>query len=175
MNDLDHESSDQFLLNIEWQAVDPSYSTLLRMTLLIQMLVVLGGIGIFVFLMPTEIRSILLSVLAVFLLIFIWLIFIWAPKTAKRLKYALREDDINVQRGFLYWRQISVACNRIQHLEVSQGPLERYFGLAKLKIFTAGTLGSDMSLPGVKLETAQQIKSTLLKKINSEEMDDESL
>ena len=76
----------------------------------------------------------------------------------------------------LYWRQVSVACNRIQHLEVSQGPLERHLGLATLSVFTAGTLGSDMKLPGLKLQTATNMKFHLLDKINAEELDvDESL
>jgi uncharacterized protein len=161
---------------ILWLPIDPAYKKLLRLHLFIQMIFILTAMGLFIWLMPEEIRWMLISLLGIYSLLMIWLWFVWAPKTAQRLQYALREEDINLQKGFMYWRQVSVACNRIQHLEVSQGPLERYLGLATLSVFTAGTLGSDMKLPGLKLESAQKIKVRLLNKINAEEIDsDESL
>lgn len=162
--------------NSEWQSVDPSYRKLLRLHVIIQALIIFPAAGFFIWIMPEEMKPILLSLAGIYLLIIIWLLFVWAPKTAKRLQYLLRDDDINLQKGFIYWRQVSVACNRIQHIEVSQGPFERHLGLATLSVFTAGTLGSDMKLPGLKLETATKIKARLLDKINAEELEaDESL
>ena len=167
---------DDSISKIVWQAVDPAYRKLLRFYILLQMLVIISAFGFFIWIMPEEARAVLMAVAGIFVLATLWLILIWAPKTAGRLQYLLRDDDINLQKGFIYWRQVSVACNRIQHMEVSQGPLERYLGLATLSVFTAGTLGSDMKLPGLKLETATNIKSRLLDKINAEELAaDESL
>jgi membrane protein YdbS with pleckstrin-like domain len=161
---------------MNWQSVDPAYRKLLRFYVLIQMLVIIPASVFFIWVMPEEGRTLLLAFMGVYLLLLIWQLFIWVPRTAQRLQYCLREDDINLQKGFMYWRQVSVACNRIQHLEVSQGPLERYLGLATLSVFTAGTLGSDMKLPGLTLESAQKIKARLLNKINAEEIEsDESL
>jgi len=167
------EDTDPELL---WQAVDPAYRKLLRCYILIKMLVIIAAFSVLMWLMPDEGRAVVMAVTGILLLIMMWLLLVWAPKTAQRLQYALREDDINMQKGFVYWRQVSIACNRIQHLEVSQGPLERYLGLATLSVFTAGTLGSDMKLPGLPLESAQKIKARLLNKINAEEIEsDESL
>jgi membrane protein YdbS with pleckstrin-like domain len=83
----------------------------------------------------------------------------------------LREQDINLQKGFMFWKMVSVANNRIQHLEVRQGPVERHYGLASLIIYTAGTMGSDLRIPDLTLAQAQQLKAQLLNSINTEALD----
>lgn len=161
---------------LDWQSVDPAYKTLLRIRQLIQLAVILAGLIFFYWVLPPELHNILYGVVAFIAIVFGWLFFIWAPNTARRLQYGLREDDIQLKRGYLYWRHMAISCNRIQHLEVTQGPIERYLGLGCLVVYTAGTMGSDLKLPGLDLETAQKIKAQLLKKINAEEIEsDESL
>jgi len=44
---------------------------------------------------------------------------------------------------------------------VSQGPLERASGLARLKVHTASA-GTDASLPGVELERAEEVRRLVL-------------
>ncbi|MBK8188299.1 MAG: PH domain-containing protein [Cellvibrio sp.] len=162
--------------SLEWQLVDPAYKKLLRIHQLIQMLVLSGALIFLYWVLPPGTRVFLYSLFAIALLILGWLFFVWVPNTTKRLQYVLRDDDIQLRRGYLYWRHLAISCNRIQHLEVTQGPLERYLGLGCLVVYTAGTMGSDMKLPGLALETAQKIKAQLLKKINAEEIEsDESL
>ncbi len=161
---------------LDWQSVDPAYKKLLRIHILIQILASTAMLGFFYWILPPETHVFFYGLFAIAATLFGWLFFIWAPKTAKRLQYVLREDDIQLKRGYLYWRHLAISCNRIQHLEVSQGPIERYLGLGRLVVYTAGTMGSDMKLPGLALETAQTIKAQLLKKINAEEIEsDESL
>lgn len=162
---------DNSLAIAEWQAVDPAYLKLLRINLLFQLVIAGGALAVFLWFMPPEIKIFFQIIAAIYGVIFLWLFFRWAPKTVSRLQYWLRDDDIQMQKGYLYWRHLSIASNRIQHLEVTQGPIERYLGLSSLVIYTAGTMGSDMKLPGLRLETAQTIKARLLKKINAEEID----
>jgi membrane protein YdbS with pleckstrin-like domain len=151
-----------------WQSVDPNYSKLLRVNLVIWTIVAVLVLGFFIWIMP-ELKIFFQIVAAAYFLIMIWLFWVWVPKTLKRLKYVLHDEDIQLQKGYLYWRQLAIAANRIQHIEVTQGPLERYLGLASLVIYTAGSIGSDMKLPGLCLETAQEIRVRLLEKIKSEE------
>lgn len=157
--------------SVDWQPVDSAYSKLLRVNLLIQFIIAGGALAAFLWFMPPEIKIFFQIIAVIYGVIILWLFFRWAPKTVARLKYLLRDDDIQMQKGYLYWRHLSIASNRIQHIEVTQGPLERYFGLSTLIIYTAGTMGSDMRLPGLRYETAQTIKARLLKKINAEEID----
>lgn len=79
--------------------------------------------------------------------------------------YAFRNRDISYKSGWLWRRITTVPFNRVQHCEVSQGILDRYFGLAKIKIFTAGGAASDISIPGLNLEEANDLKHYILHKI----------
>ena len=72
----------------------------------------------------------------------------------------------------MFWKLVSVSFNRIQHLEVRQGPIERAYGLATLAIYTAGTFSSDLQIPGLTLAKAQQLKTQLLNNINMEDVNE---
>ncbi|MEQ8909607.1 MAG: PH domain-containing protein [Vicingaceae bacterium] len=72
--------------------------------------------------------------------------------------YALRERDISYKSGWVFFSMTSVPFNRIQHSEVTQGPFERMFDLAKVKVYTAGGSGSDISIVGLNEVEANQLK-----------------
>jgi len=80
--------------------------------------------------------------------------------------YLLREKDISYKTGLIYYKQISVTFNRIQHVEVSQGILAKFFGLSSVKIFTAGGSASDLSIPGLLTADAQKLKAFISEKIS---------
>ena len=69
---------------------------------------------------------------------------------------------IEIRRG-VYWREVtSVPRSRVQHTDVSQGPLERRFGLGTLVIHTAGTANSEVTLAGLEHAVAGRIRDHLL-------------
>ena len=78
--------------------------------------------------------------------------------------YVLREKDIVHRKGVLYKSTTTIPFNRVQHCEISQGPIQRMFDLHTLEIFTAGGSKSDLAIPGLHGETAQQIKEFIVKK-----------
>lgn len=82
-----------------------------------------------------------------------------------RLKgIALREHDMAFRSG-LYWQQtVLLPYNRIQHVEVSSGPLQRKYGLSSLKFFTAGGSGVDLKVDGLSSERAEQVRSFIIGK-----------
>lgn len=76
--------------------------------------------------------------------------------------YRLDDDGIEIRKG-VYWRNvINVPRSRIQHTDVSQGPLERNFELATLHVFTAGTEHSEVTLAGLEHARALRIRDHLL-------------
>ncbi|GAB4414030.1 MAG: PH domain-containing protein [Bacteroidia bacterium] len=77
--------------------------------------------------------------------------------------YALRTHDLSYRSGWLWRKTTSIPFNRIQHCEVGQGLIERLFGLAHVKVYTAGGQSSDMSVPGLLPNDAQRIKDFILK------------
>ena len=60
------------------------------------------------------------------------------------------------------WRSVThVPRSRVQHTDVSQGPLERRYGLGTLVVYTAGTDHARVSLPGLAWETALALRDEL--------------
>jgi membrane protein YdbS with pleckstrin-like domain len=94
-------------------------------------------------------------------------------RKAKVKGIALRQKDIAYRSG-LYWRNIVVlAFNRIQHVEVSSGPLQRKFGLATLKFFTAGGSSVDLKVDGLERDRAERIRAFVLSKSDFVSLNDE--
>ncbi|TXD46560.1 PH domain-containing protein [Polaribacter sp. IC073] len=84
----------------------------------------------------------------------------------KQRKYAVREKDISYQNGFFFRSLTTVPFNRIQHVEIDEGPISRFFGLVSLSVFTAGDSSDDLKISGLLKEEAQQIKEFISNKID---------
>lgn len=83
--------------------------------------------------------------------------------------YAVREKDIVYNSG-LFWRSsVAIPFNRVQHCEVSIGPIDRMFNLSELKIFTAGGSSSDLSIEGLNPETSNRLKDFIVNKTSVDE------
>ncbi|MCB0521242.1 MAG: PH domain-containing protein [Lewinellaceae bacterium] len=92
----------------------------------------------------------------------------FAGKRYEVAGYALREHDI-VHKAGVYWRTVTtIPFNRMQHCEISRGPIESAFGLATLRVFTAGGASSDLSIEGLPNEEAQRIKEFITQKIGEQ-------
>ena len=85
--------------------------------------------------------------------------------------YLIREKDIAYQRGWIRYKLTSIPFKRIQHVELNQGIIAKKMGLANLKIYTAGGNADDLSIPGLPIATARQIREFLTGKISSDEQD----
>jgi membrane protein YdbS with pleckstrin-like domain len=86
----------------------------------------------------------------------------WPSIDYRHTSYRVDEQGIEIRRG-VYWRVvINVPRSRVQHTDVSQGPLERRFGLGTLVIYTAGTDHAKVDLAGLDHAVALRIREHLL-------------
>jgi membrane protein YdbS with pleckstrin-like domain len=67
-----------------------------------------------------------------------------------------------------------VPLNRIQHVEIKEGWLERQFGICQLCIYTAGSGGADIRIPGLPPNVAEPLKLQLLRTIAAEQLLEQS-
>jgi len=105
----------------------------------------------------------LLGVLAVAVLAGLaWLAHGWPKVSYRHRSWALDDDGIEIRRGVLWRRVISVPRSRVQHTDVAQGPIERSLGLSHLVIHTAGTTGASVTLEGLDRATAMAIRDHLV-------------
>lgn len=76
-------------------------------------------------------------------------------------RWRLGPHGLEIHRG-IWWRQeIAVPRDRIQHVDIHQGPLMRRFGLAMLIVHTAGTVDSSIGLEGLHDLVARQLRGLL--------------
>ncbi len=165
MNNIE-ESADTPPCAEPWQPVSPRYRLALQLYIALYGLVVLMLMQILNMLQPVPFTH---GLTGAGLLIILFLILRWAPRKARFTRYLARDLDVHVQTGYWWQQTSSVAVNRIQHLEITQGPIERTLGLCKLVLYTAGGRSSDLKLPGLNTDTARQLKTQLLKQVTEEE------
>jgi membrane protein YdbS with pleckstrin-like domain len=91
-----------------------------------------------------------------------WIAYAWPRRTYRHTFYVLDVDGLEIRTG-VWWRDVmSIPRSRVQHIDVSQGPLERSFGLGRLIVYTAGTEHSRVELPGLDHATALRLRDHLL-------------
>ena len=124
----------------------------------------LVGVSLFVFLGPlgSLVGLGLFTVwVAVMVLIATWVWFGPALRF-KHASYRVNERGIQVRGGIFFRSAVDVPRSRVQHTDVSQGPLQRSFGLATLIIHTAGTQHASVPVSGLPLDVANRIRDLLI-------------
>lgn len=87
----------------------------------------------------------------------------------KKKGYAFRTHDVLFQSGIIATKTIIIPYNRIQHVALQEGLISRYFGLAKVEVFTAGGgFSGDIVIPGIEKDEAEKIKQLLMTKIQKQ-------
>lgn len=76
--------------------------------------------------------------------------------------WQLSPDSIDLRQGVIWRRVTSIPRSRVQHTDVSQGPIQRSFDLATLSIHTAGTEYAKVDFRGLDHDTAIAIRDDLL-------------
>lgn len=77
----------------------------------------------------------------------------------RRWRYEIRSDDLYFSKGAIFLVRTLVPFDRIQYVETRQGPLDRFFGLHQLVVYTgAGRAGS---IPGLESAEAQSLRDEL--------------
>ena len=80
----------------------------------------------------------------------------------RHLSYRVDETGVRIKHGVL-WRQIvSIPTSRVQHTDVTQGPLQRRYDLATLTVHTAGTQAASIDLAGLRHDVALRLRDHLL-------------
>ena len=98
----------------------------------------------------------------VLVLLLAWHAYRWPPRAYEHASYRVDEQGIEIRRGVFFRVVINVPRSRVQHIDVSQGPLERRYGLGTLIVYTAGTDHAKVELDGLEHGRALRIRDYLL-------------
>jgi membrane protein YdbS with pleckstrin-like domain len=123
---------------------DKAWMKLCYMYLLFVDVLVIGFVilPVAVVMLLIQLSSLTVLMTLVFLIVpfiaFVLAVAFWISMYYESINYELTEAEINVQRG-VWWKHMNtVPYNRVTNIDVVQGPLSRRFGLAKIKVQTAG-------------------------------------
>jgi membrane protein YdbS with pleckstrin-like domain len=98
---------------------------------------------------------------ALSILVYLVLAMAWVVMRYRVWVYQIREDAIYLERGVLTHVRTLVPYVRIQHVDTSRGPVERALGLSTLVVYTAGSRGADVSIPGLRPHEASDLQQRI--------------
>ena len=73
--------------------------------------------------------------------------------------YQVREHDLSHRTGVLTKSVQTIPFVRVQHARVTQGPIERAFGLATLAVSSAGP---DLGITGLGVDAAERLRALVV-------------
>ncbi|PSP90598.1 hypothetical protein BRC90_01430 [Halobacteriales archaeon QS_4_69_34] len=76
-------------------------------------------------------------------------------------RFEVQEDALYLERGVLTRVTSVVPFVRVQHVDTQRGPVERLVGLSSVVVYTAGSRGADVTVPGLAPERADAIQQRL--------------
>lgn len=134
-------------------------------TLLCVVLPVLGLLSAIrfnpVFPLPVFLQSAYPYILAVVVALSVCYL-VYAYLACGRIRYSLREHDLTLKKGVICKQVICQPMLRIQHVELKQGPIDRFAGLAKLHVYSAGGAAHTFLIPGLEQATAEKLRAYIL-------------
>ncbi|MCH4892538.1 PH domain-containing protein [Sphingomonas sp. SFZ2018-12] len=148
------------LAPIALQPLEPGQLGVMRVDAALKSIVAIAGaIGIEVALADRLPVSGLVAVPV--LVLAIWSILFSTRRRWSRWGYAFTGGELHVASGWLFRSHTIVPVSRVQHIDVSQGPVERHYAVASLSLYTAGSESNVVHLPGIARDTADAIRDTI--------------
>lgn len=76
-------------------------------------------------------------------------------------RFALTDRELHVAHGWWLRTHTIVPIGRVQHIDLTQGPIERMCGVATLVLHTAGTEHAEVDVPGLARDHAEAVRDRI--------------
>ncbi|QEG22431.1 PH domain-containing protein [Mariniblastus fucicola] len=87
----------------------------------------------------------------------------WPSVQHRHRSWRLTDVGLEIRRG-VWWKHLqAIPWARVQHADVSQGPLQRMYGVGTLTVHTAGTSNSSVNFEGLAHEVAIQLRDEVIR------------
>jgi len=151
---------------VEFSVLHPNYWKITLISILIFFLII--GVGLsFLLYFNKDIIPYVSQIAILYAVLLLFVLFL-SRMSFKKKGFAFRNHDVLFKHGIIATNTLVIPYNRVQHVALHEGLLSRFFGLAKIEIFTAGGSSSDIEIPGVLKEEAENIKQLLMGKIQKQ-------
>jgi len=75
--------------------------------------------------------------------------------------YEFQDDALELRRGVFTKVDTAVPYVRVQHVDTQRRPLDRLLGLGSVVVYTAGSRGADVRIPGLEPDRAEAVRNRL--------------
>ncbi|MGX9460820.1 PH domain-containing protein [Shewanella sp. A14] len=156
-------SQDEYiqLADLPLSNIDPNYPKLVLIISSTVAVVIITILTAFLFIaepLPLAIATVGLLSACVLAALMIKLIHLKASKIA----YGLFNHEMVLRKGLFWVATTALPYTRLQHVNLSQGPIERKYNIVTLKCFSAGSGLAEIDLPGLNADLAEHIRQHLL-------------
>ena len=151
---------------ISLQSLQPSYWKVMWIKIAFIFLLVGVRLGVAV-VFKEDVQQVQAAIWSVYLFLLAAILF-FSKLSFQKKGFAFREHDVIYRHGIMATNTMVIPYNRVQHIALHEGWIERWFGLAAVEIFTAGGSDSDLKIPGIEKPQAEDIKQLLMGKIQKE-------
>lgn len=87
----------------------------------------------------------------------------WPSVEHRHRHWRLTDVGLEFRHG-VWWKHLqAIPWARVQHADVSQGPIQRAYGVGTLTIHTAGTSNSSVNLAGLSHEVAISLRDEIIR------------
>jgi membrane protein YdbS with pleckstrin-like domain len=170
MEDFINETIDTTQLpkyeEVEFSVLHPNYWKVILISLAVFFLIV--GIGLGFVLYFNDVLLSFIKELSITYVVLSLIVLFFSRLGFKKKGFAFRNHDVLFRHGIIATNTLVIPYNRVQHVALHEGFLSRILGLAKIEIFTAGGSSSDIEIPGIAKEQAENIKQLLMGKIQKQ-------
>ena len=114
-----------------------------------------GGYAVLAYLAVSgRLATALIGALALLAFVAVGLVLYW-----RRFEYRVGESEIRIDSGIFSRTHRSIPFDRVQDVDITQGPIARLLGLAQVKFETGGSAGHDEGvLQAITLERAEALR-----------------
>jgi hypothetical protein len=148
--------------------VDPAYAQVLRVATALNLIPLAIGASVFDYMLVRHIEGPYGLITALAWLVAIIVILTFPSRRVSRWGYKIGDGQLRVARGWLFRTDTIVPFVRVQHIDVGQGPVERWFGLSHLIVHTSGAHNSTVTLPGLPADLAATMRETIRRHIQTD-------
>lgn len=140
-----------------WVPVSPRLATVRRLSVLVVVGLATLLPALVVLVTPVPWAAGLVLVLGAAVAVWLWWLI---GRQVAATAYSERTDDLVVRSGILLQRTVLVPYGRMQLVDVTSGPLDRWAGIARVQLHTAAAT-TDAAIPGLPAEDAARLRDHL--------------
>ncbi len=101
-------------------------------------------------------------------LIIMILIVIWIPAAFNALEYYIDDEGVKMKGGVVWKKYVTVPYPKITNVDITRGPLQRYYNIGTIHVQTAGAAGkqgekAELKLTGIR--ELDKIRDVIIKNV----------